>query len=205
MNLFKSFKATSAVDGAMANGHDPDTSENGLSQTAHETQKSQPDIPEKIFIESEKPIAKTTSEPPDEKQEQNNLEALYRYLERNLESKGYEHALMNPDSSLMEEHVQFINNEVHLMISKVKTYYSSYMRIIEFHLETRRRNGMIETVEELMMQKDTILDEIKIVGTIEEDAQNGKGASQNLILSYKKGFRNGMAAITYGTVFGKRN
>lgn len=205
MNLFKSFKSANPVDTTMANNTELNGNQNGQSQMADDNPKILPEVPERIFIENEKPIAKTQAEPANEQEDQHDLQALYRYLERNLETKGYEHALINPDSSSMEEHILFINNELHLMISRVKTYYSGYLRKIDFHMETRKRNGMIETVEELITHKETILDELNIVKTIEADATNGTGACQNLIISYKKGFRNGMAAITYGTIFGKRN
>jgi hypothetical protein len=205
MSLFNLFNTSSAAETIQAAAPVLSTSENTATPAADDHPKALPEIPEKIFIESEKPKSKTTMEPSDEKLELNNLQTLYRYLEQNLEPKGYEHALMNPDSSLMEEHVQFINNDLNLMISKVKTYYGGYLRTIDFHIETRKRNGMIETVEELVTHKEAILDEIKIVNEIEEDANNARGVSQNLVLGYKKGFRNGMAAITYGTVFGKKN
>jgi hypothetical protein len=206
MNLFNLFKTTTTADTGLTTSSELNANQsNQPLPEVDDDPKILPEIPEKIFIENEKPKPKTTMELSDEKPELNNLQTLYRYLEQNLESKGYEHALMNPDSSLMEEHVQFINNDLNLMISKVKTYYGGYLRTIDFHIETRKRNGMIETVEELMTHKDAILDEIKIVSTIEDEANNGKGVSQNLVLGYKKGFRNGMAAITYGTVFGKKN
>jgi hypothetical protein len=172
---------------------------------AEKDDKKLPDIPEHVFVEYAKPKLKTIMETQDVSPEINNIQTLYRYLETNLESKGYDDALVNPDSSVMEEHVQFINNELNFLISKVKTYYTAYLKTIDFHIETRKRNGMIETVEELVTYKETILDEIKVVASIEKDASEGKGLSQNLTLSYKKGFRNGFAAITYNTVLGRKN
>lgn len=167
-------------------------------------EKDLPDIPENVFIEYVKPNHKTM-ETDETKPEVSNLQTLYRYLENNLESKGYDDALMNPDSSLMEEHIQFIYNDLNLLISRIKTYYASHLRTIDFHIESRKKNGMIETVEELMTHKATIVDEIKIVSSIEDDTNNGRGLGQNLILGYKKGFRNGFAAITHNAVFGKKN
>jgi hypothetical protein len=167
-----------------------------------EIARTTPEIPENVFIEYVKPKQKNM-EDVESKSDVSNLQTLYRYLENNLESKGYDDALMNPDSSLLEEHIQFIQNDLNLLISKVKNYYSGYVRTIDFHIETRKKNGMIETVEELLTHKDTVLDEIKLVLSIEEDTNKGRGLSQNLILGYKKGFRNGFAAITYNTVLGK--
>jgi len=163
------------------------------------------EIPENVFIEYANPKSRENMDPIEVKSEVTDLQMLYRHLEQNLEKKGYEDALVNPDSSYMEEHVLYISNELNLLIAKIKTYYTGYIRTIDFHIETRKRNGMIETVDELLTHKETILEEIKIVSAIEDDANKGTGISQNLILGYKKGFRNGFAAITYNHVLGKRN
>lgn len=170
------------------------------------TQPSEsPDVPENIFIEYAKPKPKQSMEPNEANSEANDLKVLYRYLEQSREKKGYEDALINPDTSYMEEQIVYIGNELGLLLSKIKSYYSGYMRKIDFHIETRKRSGMIETVDELMTHRETILEEIQIVAAIEADSINGKGLSQNPVLSYKKGFRNGFAAITYNSVLGRRS
>ncbi|MFM7855018.1 MAG: hypothetical protein ACKO96_24605 [Flammeovirgaceae bacterium] len=168
-------------------------------------QNTSPEIPEHVFVEYEKPNTKSTMEPEEVKQEVSDLQMLYRFLEQNLERKGYDDALMNPDTSFMEEHIQFIHNELNLVLAKVKTYYSSHLRTVNFHIETRKRNGMIETVDELLSHKATIEEEVKIVQAIETDAQQRVGLCQNLFLSYRKGFKNGFAAITFNTVLGRRS
>lgn len=161
-----------------------------------------PEIPEHIFIEHTKPRQKNM-DVEEQKTETVTVQALYKYLEQNLESKGYDDALMNPDTSSMEENLRIVINDLNLLISKVKTYYSGHLRSIDFHIETRKAQGMIEIVEELQTHRDTIIDEIKIVTSIEEDTKKGTGLSENLILSYRRGFRNGFAAITYNTILGK--
>jgi len=172
--------------------------ENNKLRTVHE-------IPEHIFIEYEKPSKITPMEPTETPQEVNDLQSLYRYLEQNLEKKGYEAALMNPDSSYMEEHVRFLQNELSITISKVNTYYKSHVRQIDFHIETRKRHEMIEMVDELLTKKANVEDEMKIVSSIENDAKSANGISQNVVLSYRKGFKNGFAAITYGTILSKKS
>lgn len=165
---------------------------------------SSPDIPEQIFVEYEKPKTKPRMEPIEQTQDVNNLETLYRYLEQNHESKGYEDALMNPDTSYMQEQIQYLQNELNLIISRVTTYYRNYMRQIDFHIETRKRNEMVEMVDELLAHKASIEDEMKIVSSIQEDAKNSNGITQNVCLSYKRGFKNGFAAITYNTIFSRK-
>ena len=164
-----------------------------------------PEVPENIFIEYAKPKPKPSMDSNEVKPELSDLQTLYRYLEQNLEKKGYEDALINPDTGYMEEQVLYINNELALLISKIKVYYAGYLRTIDFHIDTRQRSGMIETVDELITRKETVVDEMKIVSAIEGDSVQRIGLSQNPVLSYKKGFRNGFAAITYNTVLSKKN
>lgn len=167
--------------------------------------KEAPDIPENVFIEYVKPKQKPPALHEETRPEVDDLQALYKYLEQNLEKRGYEDALMNPDTSVMDEQITFIRNELALLLSKIKTYYAGYLRTIDFHIDTRRRGGLIETVDELLSHKETVLEEVKIVSSIEADAYNDTGLSQNLIIGYKRGFRNAFAAITYSNVFSKRN
>lgn len=168
--------------------------------TNHLENNTSPEIQEHIFVEYEKPKTKSLMEPNEPTQEVNNLQTLYRYLEQNLEKKGYEDALMNPDTSYRDEHVKYIQNELSLMISKVKTYYNSHLRTIDLHIETRKRGGMLELVDELVSERQIVEDELNIVSQIDQDSQNANGLTENLFLSYKKGFKNGFAAITYNTV-----
>lgn len=204
LNFFKTKTSqdntSSPIPYETSNGHSPGFSQKGDG----ENQSSQnSDIPEDVFIEYAKPKPKEAGTV-EGKSAANDLQVLYKYLEQNLEKKGYEDALVNPDTSYMEEHIQYITNELSLLISKVKTYYSGYIRIIDFHIETRKRSGMIETVDELLAHKQTVMEEIEIVSSIQEDSNNRVGLSQNLVLSYKKGFRNGFAAITYNTVLSRK-
>lgn len=163
------------------------------------------EIPENIFVEFEKPSKPTHMEPTDEKDDVNDLKALYKFLEQSHEKKGYEDALMNPDTSSMEEQVVLLQNGLSLMLSKVKTHYSTYLRNIDFHLETRKRNGMVETVDELETHKQNIKEEISIVQAIEQEALKSTGLSQNMILSYRRGFKNGFAAITFNNILSRKS
>jgi hypothetical protein len=185
------------------NGHSDELSQKR--NNGHQSQTTEKvDVPEHVFIEYEKPKPKASAEPNEVKSEVNDLQSLYRYLEQSLEKNGYEDALTNPDTSYMEEQIQYINNDLGLLIAKIKTYYSGHMRNVDFHIDTRKRNGMIETVDELLSYRETILEDTRKVSEIETDAKKEVGLSQNLVLSYRRGFRKGFAAITYGTVLGRK-
>jgi hypothetical protein len=180
-----------------------DAKQQSENEQNQDTKTELPNIPEHVFIEHEKPTVNQDMEATEQENEKNDLKSLYRFLERNLEKKGYEDALINPDTSYMETHVRYIHNELNLVLAKVKTYYSGHLRNINFHIETRKRSGMIETVDELLSHKATVEEDMVMVRTIEEDLVKKVGLSQNLFLSYEKGFKNGFAAITYNTILGK--
>ena len=63
---------------------------------------------------------------------------------------------------------------------------------------------MIDTVDELNGKKGTAETYIKQVLDIENDLKENKGIGQGVILSYTKGFRNGLAAISHHSIMKKK-
>ena len=169
----------------------------------NESTDTLPEIPEHVFVEYEKPKP-SAMETNGMKSEIFDIRTIYQHLEQSLEKKGYEEALINPDSSYLEEQLNYISNELRLVIARAKTYYNGHIKQINFHIETRKRNGMIEMVDELLTRKAIIEDELNSVLAIEQDAANRTGLCENLFLTYRRGFLNGLAAITDNTIFQNR-
>lgn len=161
-----------------------------------------PEIPENIFIDTNLTPAKTGLER--EEKIDNNIDLLFRFLDRNLENQGYEDALINPDITNLNENIASIKNDLHRTIKKVNIFYDSFIREINFHIDSRSRSGMIDTVEELIMKKQIAEDHVQKIQDIEIDAKNGQGDSQGLILSYTRGFKNGLAAISHHNIIRKK-
>jgi hypothetical protein len=158
------------------------------------------EIPENIFLEKDI----NTNSIPEEKStkitSENGINILFQFLERNHESKGYDDALINPDNTHLETNIDALKNEIERTIRKIKIYYEDLIREINFHITSRSRSGMIDTVEELTVKKEKAESHIKQIAEIEQDAENNKGAAQGVILSYTKGFRNGLAAISHHSI-----
>ena len=162
------------------------------------------DIPEDVFIEPEITHETKKTEPVESSLIKNTINELFDFLERNHESKGYDDALINPDSSHLEQNIRTLENELSRVIRRVKTYYQDFIREIDFHISTRSRSGMVDTVEELLMKKTIAEDHIKKVMEIEEDAKKKEGDSQGIIMSYTRGFKNGLAAISHHTILKRK-
>jgi hypothetical protein len=135
---------------------------------------------------------------------QNGINLLFQYLDKNYEMKGYDDALINPDNTHLDQNIAALRNDLERTIRKVKTFYQDFIREIDFHISSRTRSGMIDTVEELKVKKETAENHMRQVLEIEEEAKNNKGAGEGMIISYTRGFRNGLAAISHHSIM-KRN
>lgn len=175
------------------------TSDNGVGVT-----REPPEIPEQFFIENEHPDA-ARPEQFGSLSGKYDLALLYKFIDQDLEKKGYEDALTNPDTQHMNRTIETIRNQLKSLLSRVEGYYQGYLRDIEFHIETRKQQNLLELVAELETHKAKIEDEKKTVEKITHEAFNDGWPCQNLILTYKRGFLNGFAAITYETILSKRN
>jgi hypothetical protein len=175
--------------------------ENRLGSTSVADQPTH-DIPETVFIEKSKPNESATPQQATVTIE-NGINVLFHFLDRNHEAKGYDDALINPDNTHLLQNVDALKSDLYRIIRKVKTFYEDFIREIDFHIASRSRSGMIDTVEELMMKKKTAEHHIQQVMEIEEQAQQNQGLGQGIIISYTRGFKNGLAAISHHTILRK--
>ncbi|QEH41806.1 hypothetical protein [Chitinophaga sp. XS-30] len=161
-----------------------------------------PDIPEETFIEKEKPEKEQTEEKA-VTASIGGIHLLYDFLDKNYESKGYNDALINPDTTHLEQNVIALKNDLERSIRKVKTFYEDFIKQINFHITSRSRSGMVDTVEELTVKKEIAENHIKQVKEIEEQSKLNEGVGHGIIISYTRGFRNGLAAISSHIILNK--
>lgn len=131
------------------------------------------------------------------------INLLFQFLEKNFEKKGYDDALMNPDNTHLEQNIAALKNELERTIRKVKTFYEDFIREINFHISSRTRSGMVDTVEALNAKKETAESHVRQVLEIEQEAKESRGIAQGIVLSYTRGFRNGLAAISLHSIMNK--
>jgi len=132
------------------------------------------------------------------------INLLFEFLEKNHEGKGYDDALINADTTNLSQNTEALKNELERTIRRVKTFYEDFIKEIDFHIASRSRNGMIDTVDELTMKKQIAESHIIKVLEIENDLRNNKGDSQGIIMSYTRGFKNGLAAISHHSILKRK-
>ena len=153
-----------------------------------------------LTIASDKLPSVTEEKIPGDNLPEVGINLLFQLLEKNYETKGYNDALINADNTHLDQNIQALRNDLERTIKKVKTFYEDFIREINFHIGSRSRSGMVDTVEELTVKKETAENHIKQIIEIENDAKNNKGVGQGVIISYTRGFRNGLAAISHHSI-----
>ncbi|MEN0052375.1 MAG: hypothetical protein AAGC65_01835 [Mucilaginibacter sp.] len=183
------------------NGAGPETL-NGHDRTAVQPL---PEIEERVFIEpAASPAGHFTAQQPPPPRIDHNIALLYAFLDLNHEAKGYDDALLNPDSSHLDQQLEAIRNELIRTIQKVKTFYEDFIGETDYHISSRTRGGMVDTVEELEMKKKIALGHIGKVLAIERDTMNNEGDCKGMLITYTRGFKNGLAAISHHQILTRR-
>jgi len=170
--------------------------------SADSTAQKLSETPQGVFVERDKHLYPESAEK-DSSSSEHGINLLFQFLEKNYEKKGYDDALMNPDNTHLEQNIAALKNELERTIRKVKTFYEDFIREINFHISSRSRSGMVDTVEELNAKKETAESHIRQVLEIEQEANESKGVAQGIVLSYTRGFRNGLAAISHHSIMNR--
>lgn len=196
LNLFKRNGHTATVQEPL-NGH------------AFGTEPKLPEVEERVFTE---PVPATsapsaghfTEKDPQPVPVDHNINLLYAFLDRNHEAKGYDDALLNPDSSHLQQNLEALKNELARTIKKVKTFYEDFIQETDYHIQSRSRSGMIDMVDELEMKKRIALGHVAKVKDIQESLEQENGDCKGLLISYTRGFKNGLAAISHHHILTKK-
>lgn len=125
-----------------------------------------------------------------------NLDKIYAFAEIDFEEKGYDDALINPDNSYSSDNIKLLKYDLHIKIKRAYKSYEDYIKDIEFHIETRKNAGLIDTVKLLETELTKVKDSIEEVRNIEKDFENETGLVERISLSYKRGFMRGLAAMS---------
>jgi len=149
-------------------------------------------VPSKeLFVEEETSVLSSNSQ-----LEKYNLEKIYAFAEIDYEQKGYDDAIINPDNSYSEDNIKLLKLDLSIRIKRAYKTYEDHLKDIEFHIETRKNAGLIDTVKLLESELSKVKDSIEQVKEIEADFREDKGLVERISLSYKRGFMRGLAAMS---------
>ena len=124
------------------------------------------------------------------------IDLIYNFLKDDYESKGYDDALTNPDTSYKEMNKLMIRSSLEVKFKQVHRKYEDDLRTIDFHIISRKEAGLIELVKELETKKEILLQHIKELNTMEQDFINEAPYMMGMFFSYERGFLRGLAALS---------
>lgn len=159
-----------------------------------------PEVKERVFVET----GALQEQAPTPSQVDHHIGVLYAFMDKNHEVKGYDDALVNPDVSNLNQNLEALKSELIRTLNKVKTSYEDFIQEAEFHITSRSRSGMVDMVEELEMKKKIAQGHIAKVKAIEVDTARNEGDCKGILISYTRGFKNGLAAISHHHILSRR-
>ena len=124
------------------------------------------------------------------------IDLIYNFLKDDYESKGYDDALTNPDSSYKEMNKAMIKSSLEVKFKQVRRRYQDDLRTIDFHINSRKEAGLIELVKELETKKEILLQHVKELNTMEQDFIDEVPYMMGMLFSYERGFLRGLAALS---------
>lgn len=133
------------------------------------------------------------------------IDSVHFFITIDLDKKGYNDALTNPDASNLKDNLKLLYYDLTIVIERALSYYNDKIKEQEFYIKSRNDIGLTDLAEEITTEKNKILELIDKVKKIEEETINNQGKSQRMILSYEIGFKRGLAAITASKLFPERN
>jgi hypothetical protein len=127
---------------------------------------------------------------------QHTLQAIYDYATIDFEQRGYQDALINPDSSYKLENISLLIEDLNIKIRQAKNHYTTLLKKLDFHITSRKDAGLIDTVNELETKKSITVQHHEEVLKIENETVQEKGLVARLKLSYNRGFNRGLVSIS---------
>jgi len=155
-----------------------------------------PEISEDVFIEKSDDLAKggarTTMEA--------SLDGVYEFLKADFETRGYNDALINGDSSYRDENIEVLMWDLIILCKHANSKYEDKIVSLDNHIISRRRLGALDVIQELESEKGRITEKIEDLKTIIGFAESRTEAPSRVIKSYQRGFHRGMIALSKSTI-----
>ena len=133
------------------------------------------------------------------------LDEIYNYLRIDFESRGYEDALSNPDTSYRDMNKQLLVSNLKVLFKQIKQIYIDNLKTNDFHIKSREQAGLIDIVELLKNRRETLENHLTEINKMETDLENNVDYMVGMLLSYERGFLRGLAALSLESFKQKRS
>ena len=174
--------------------------QNGMENTAKPDDKLLPELNEPNGLKIATPVTKE-----DEMNVSMPLDEIYKYLRIDFESRGYDDALSNPDTSYRDMNKQLLVSNLKVLFKQIKQIYIDNLKTNDFHIKSREQAGLIDIVDLLKNRKETLENHLAEINKMENDLENKVDYMVGMLLSYERGFLRGLAALSLESFKQKRS
>lgn len=155
-----------------------------------------PEIPEDVFIEKSDEAAKGGST----NRVEASMDGVYEFLKADFETRGYNDALINSDSSYRDENIEVLMWDLIILCKHAISKYEDKIVNLDNHIISRKRLGALDVIQELESEKRRIIEKIEELRSIIGHAEARREAPSRVIKSYARGFHRGMIALSKSTI-----
>lgn len=151
-------------------------------------------VPRSLFVE-DRDLTNGYAKPSPGK-ELHGISVVYDFIRRDYEKQGYADAISLPDIQWMEANISLIFKDLMILIQKECLWYESELMNLNTHIQSRSRAGLLDIVQELNAKQECLNKEYAKLKEVGMNLADSIGEPLRIKLSYEKGFKKGLEAIS---------
>lgn len=129
---------------------------------------------------------------------------VYKFIQQDNETKGFQDAYTTQDEKYKQQAIEMLKMDLRIYLQRAANFYNLEICEIDSHIESRKRAGLIDLVEQLNKRKQFLEDMLTQIRQLNDELDNEQGKPMRMIHSYSRGFTKGLAAISEAEVLNKK-
>ena len=89
-----------------------------------------------------------------------------------------------------------LSSKLEVKFRQVKLKYEDELRLLDFHIKSRKEAGLVEIVRQMESKREMLLQHMEEIRQMENDFKNNEPYMIGMLLSYERGFIKGLGAIS---------
>ena len=122
------------------------------------------------------------------------IDAIYAFISRDYEPRGYNDAMCNADSSYKNTAITMIKSDLKRLFRQVELRYKNDLRNVIVHVDILEQQGLIDSTLPLKAKKETIMEHLKEMEEMVKALDNSEEQMLSMVNSYERGFYKGLVA-----------
>jgi hypothetical protein len=131
------------------------------------------------------------------------ISRVFNYLNKDFESVGYNDALTNADEKFRDDNIEILKKNYLILLKEAAFAFNEYLRELDAHIVACTNSQLTDTITQLQTRKTSTDDTLKFIREQTQEITDENGTAVRIILSYKRGFSKGIAALAQARIINK--